>query len=233
MTWCEWHKERNPVSLFCYCIFLVTGHPVGGKLALNSETKASRHSDGTSLRWQFTSIKHSADTDRTRSIYVGCTFCSVSFSYIVNKKPFPSSSSSAKESVYFNKPKATTSPTATHLPSPPLALNLKCGSWEMKRLRQVKLSSSPRCTFVVVIHSWQNPFTLWQPMSPLMYSVVSCHDLCNVRQVLTDSLPPHSQHITLAQAGCDVRVRALFTYKTALIHDRENALMRVSSKKSV
>lgn len=48
---------------------------------------------------------------------------------------------------------------------------LKCGSYEMKRLMQVKLFSSPHCTFLVVIHSWQNPFTLWQPMSPLMYGV--------------------------------------------------------------
>lgn len=70
-------------------------------------------------------------------------------------------------------------------------------------------------------------------MSTLMYSVVFYHDPCYAQRVLADSLPPHPQHITSAQAGCDVGFGALFIYTTALIHDRENALTGVSVKKSV
>ena len=76
-------------------------------------------------------------------------------------------------------------------PTPPFFTRaLKCGSQEMKRLRQVKLSSSPHRTFLVVIHSWQNPFTLWQPMSPLIYGVVSCHDPRNVHWSPYSVAPP-------------------------------------------
>lgn len=129
----------------------------------------------------------------------------------------------------------STSPPPPCSDPPASHRTLKCGSQEMKGLRQVKLSSSPHRTFLVVIHSWQNPFTLWQPMSPLMYGVVSCHDPGNVHQgscCLAPPLPPPDSvlNIALAQAGCDVGFGALFIYATALIHDKENALMGVSTR---
>lgn len=71
---CEMSNRVNShTSFFPGYVFLITEHPVGGKLAPLSKTKVLWRSDGTSLRWLFTSIKSRADTDRTCFIYVGCT----------------------------------------------------------------------------------------------------------------------------------------------------------------
>ena len=126
------------------------------------------------------SIQHNDRRHCTLSHWLGCALryrlypFSRSLLLSVWRRGSPSSSFPTEESVYFNKPSRLRPPYFTQA--------LKCGSQEMKRLRQVKLSSSPHRTFVVVIHSWQNPFTLWQPMSPLIYGVVSCHDPCNVHR---------------------------------------------------
>ncbi len=120
-------------------------------------------------------LSQTAHTPRTLSDWLGCTLCYRLYPFpgslllSVWRRGSPSSSSPTEKSVYFN-----------NTPPPHFTWTLKCGSQEMKRLRQVKLSSSPHRTFLVVIHSWQNPFTLWQPMSPLMYGVVSRHDPRNV-----------------------------------------------------
>lgn len=82
----------------------------------------------------------------------------------------------------------------------------KSGSQEMKGLGRVKLASSPHRTFQVVIHSWQNPFTLWQPVFSLMYGAVSCHHPGHVHRgphCFAPSFPPNSV-LYIALTGCDV-----------------------------
>lgn len=83
----------------------------------------------------------------------------------------------------------------------------------MKQLRRVKLSSSPHCTFLVVIHSWQKPIhaptacvpaDVWCRLLPPSWS------LCCLQPPPTQ-LPPDSVHtITLARAGYDVSVSGRF-----------------------
>lgn len=115
--------------------------------------------------------------------------------------PFPLPSPTKYIYIYLTKP-----PDHSPAPSPCSAPTLKSGSQEMKGLGRVKLSSSPHRTFQVVIHSWQNPFTLWQPVFSLMYGAVSCHHPGHVHRgphCFAPSFPPNSV-LYIALTGCDV-----------------------------
>lgn len=103
----------------------------------------------------------------------------------------------------------------------------------MKRLRQVKLSSSPHRTFLVVIHSWQKLFMLWQPVSLLMYGVVSCYHPRNVHRSPYSHVTPHlpTQAPAWFCAGYRFSLGRIWRWVwgfisiMTLIHDRENTLM--------
>lgn len=132
------------------------------KLVLHSETKAFRwHKPEGTVHM---SIQRSAGTDRTHSInctlsdWLGCTlrYRLYPFARSIHLSVWRRGSLFLILSHWgiclFQQPPST--PTS-HPPA--FAQALKYGSQEMKRLRQVKLSSSPCRTFLVVIHSWQKP----------------------------------------------------------------------------
>lgn len=83
----------------------------------------------------------------------------------------------------------------------------------MKRLRRVKLSSSPHCTFLVVIHSWQKPIHAPTACVP---ADVRCRLLPPSRGPPSQLLPDSVHTITSARAGYDGLVWGEVSYISGL-----------------